>query len=196
MSNGPDKSLIDIYLAEYEKLKDEQVARIGFRDNLIYATLIAVGSILSFALSTTTRSEVVLVIPLATVALGWTYLINDEKISALGHYVRTDLTERIGSIVPAPAGDIFGWERKSSGDKSRLWRKIVQFVVNEALFVLSGLVAVTTYLVTAQVIPALFWVVVIMEMVFLAVLAVEIAVYAEFKKLPDGLSSSQPPFTR
>ena len=33
------KTLIDVYLLEFQKLKDEQIARIGFRDNLIYVTL-------------------------------------------------------------------------------------------------------------------------------------------------------------
>jgi len=182
MSNDEKKSLVDIHLAEYQKLKDEQVARIGFRDNLTYATLIAVGGILSFALSNTARSEVVLVLPLATVALGWTYLINDEKISALGRYVRNDLTVRVAAAVSSAADDIFAWERTSSGDKSRLWRKIVQFIVNEALFVGSGVVALTTYLTTTPAISSLYWVVAILELVLLAVLAMEIAVYAEFRK--------------
>jgi len=71
--------LLEIYLAEYQKLKDEQIARIGFRDNLIYATLIAIGGILSYALSNTASNRAVLILPLATVALGWTHLINDEK---------------------------------------------------------------------------------------------------------------------
>ncbi len=47
--------VVDIYLREYEKLKDEQIAQIGFRDNLIYATLVAIGGLLSFALASRAR---------------------------------------------------------------------------------------------------------------------------------------------
>jgi uncharacterized membrane protein len=182
MTNGGSKDVVDIHLAEYQKVKDEQIARIGFRDNLIYATLIAVGGILSYALSNPANSRAVLVLPLATVALGWTYLINDEKISALGRYIRTDLAQRVGGSISVAIEEIFGWERTTSRDKGRLGRKIVQFVVNEALFVGSGLVALSTYLTTEPNIPGLFWIVAIVELVFLGVLAMEIAVYAEFKK--------------
>ena len=42
-------SRLDVYLQEYDKLKDEQTSRIGFRDNLLYVTLITIGGILSFA---------------------------------------------------------------------------------------------------------------------------------------------------
>jgi hypothetical protein len=190
MSNSTENQQINIHLAEYQKLKDEQIARIGFRDNLIYATLIAVGGILSYALSNPTNSRAVLVLPLATVALGWTYLINDEKISALGRYVRNNLAQRVGGSISVATEEIFGWERITSGDKGRLWRKIVQFVVNEALFVGSGFVALSTYLTTERNIPGLFWIVTLVEMVFLGVLAFAIAVYAEFTKDNDAESSA------
>ena len=34
-------SLLEVHLKEYEKLEDEQISRIGFRDNLICVTIAA-----------------------------------------------------------------------------------------------------------------------------------------------------------
>lgn len=72
--------LLDIHLREFDKLKSEQIARIGFRDNLIYVTIVAVGGILSFALTSLANYNALLLVPWATLILGWTYLVNDEKI--------------------------------------------------------------------------------------------------------------------
>jgi hypothetical protein len=33
------RQMLDVYLQEYGKLKDEQAQRIGFRENLLYVTL-------------------------------------------------------------------------------------------------------------------------------------------------------------
>ena len=40
---------LNIYLQEYDKLKDEQAQRIGFRDNLLYVTLALFWTLLAFA---------------------------------------------------------------------------------------------------------------------------------------------------
>lgn len=76
--------LLDIHLREFDKLKSEQIARIGFRDNLIYVTIVAVGGILSFALTSLANYNALLLVPWATLILGWTYLVNDEKIPPSG----------------------------------------------------------------------------------------------------------------
>ncbi len=43
MNDSLSTNALSIYLEEYSKLKDEQISRIGFRDNLIYVNLTAVG---------------------------------------------------------------------------------------------------------------------------------------------------------
>jgi hypothetical protein len=43
-------TLLNIYLQEYQQLKEEQAQRIGFRDNLLYVTLALFGTVLAFAL--------------------------------------------------------------------------------------------------------------------------------------------------
>jgi hypothetical protein len=45
------QQMLEVYLQEYEKLKDEQTQRIGFRDNLLYVTLGVFGAVISFAVS-------------------------------------------------------------------------------------------------------------------------------------------------
>jgi hypothetical protein len=57
------QQMLEVYLHEYEKLKDEQTQRIGFRDNLLYVTLGLFGTVISFALSNKTNYYALLVLP-------------------------------------------------------------------------------------------------------------------------------------
>ena len=43
--------MLKVWLMEYDKLKVEQIQRIGFRDNLLYTTLGIFGAVVSFAVS-------------------------------------------------------------------------------------------------------------------------------------------------
>ncbi len=36
--------MLDVFLREYDKVKGEQKARIAFRDNLVYVTLVSYGA--------------------------------------------------------------------------------------------------------------------------------------------------------
>jgi hypothetical protein len=74
-----------------ENVKAEQGARVGFRDNLLYVTLTLFGCILAYAISGT-NSLALLILPWVCLIMGWMYLVNDEKISALGWYVRDKLS--------------------------------------------------------------------------------------------------------
>src|SRR6266567_2022291 len=77
----------DRALAEYQQIKSEQVARIGFRDNLMYVTLVAIAATLTITHSAHSRGYLLLV-PAVAFVLGWTYLANDHMITAIGRYVR------------------------------------------------------------------------------------------------------------
>jgi len=90
------KTELDIHLHEYEKCKVEQMVRISFRDNLVYATLAAYGAIVAFAAKD--NHLALLVLPWVSIVLGWGYLVNDEKVSAIGRYIRIDLTNRISTL--------------------------------------------------------------------------------------------------
>jgi hypothetical protein len=79
-------NLLEIYLQEYQTLKAEQTARIGFRDNLLYVTIAVFGGILSFTLANK-NYYALLIVPWVCLILGWTYLVNDEKISAISLWI-------------------------------------------------------------------------------------------------------------
>ncbi|MEU4995938.1 hypothetical protein [Streptomyces sp. NPDC021622] len=146
-----DITVGQLLLAEYQVVKDEQKARIGFRDNLLYVTLAAVAALVA-ATAQTERASMLLALGPVCVVLGWTYLVNDEKISAIGAYVRGDLgprlaelaatDERADSAAPAPPA-AFGWETAHRGDARRRSRKVIQCLVDLVAFCvvpLAGLV--------------------------------------------------------
>ncbi|MFY1704879.1 hypothetical protein ACN28G_24700 [Micromonospora sp. WMMA1923] len=133
-----------LLLAEYAQIKEEQRNRIGFRDNLIYATLASMAAVVAAVLSSQDRANLLLLLPAVTVVLGWTYLVNDEKISAIGRYVRTDLGPRLVALTPdgQPA---FGWEVAHRSDPRRSSRKYLQLAVDLGTFVLPPLAALVVY---------------------------------------------------
>ncbi|ASC69919.1 hypothetical protein XM38_008490 [Halomicronema hongdechloris C2206] len=174
--------LLEVYLQEYQRLKDEQKARIGFRDNLLYVTLGLFGGILSFSLANN-NYYAFLIIPWICLILGWTYLVNDEKITALGRYIRYTLVEKVKEEAGQGEIDsIFGWEIAHRSDNRRHRRKLQQLVVDELTFVVSGIAAIVAFwLLVSQVhwgIQVLCWA----ELVFLIFLGIEIVIYADLAK--------------
>ncbi|MBH5335156.1 hypothetical protein IHE55_10245 [Streptomyces pactum] len=133
-----------ILLAEYACLKEEQKTRIGFRDNLLYFTLAAATAVVAVAVQSG-QSRVLLSIPAICLILGWTYLVNDEKISAIGCYVRDQLGPRLGELASAQ-DTVFGWEVYHRNVAGRSTRKRLQTAVD--LF---------TYLGLPMVCAAAFW---------------------------------------
>lgn len=141
-----DEQLLSIFLVEYSALKSEQNARIGFRDNLLYVTLGLFGGIMSFALTNEDGAIALLVIPWVCLVLGWTYIVNDEKISSSGDYIRTVLSKQIAKhIDPSSDVDFFGWERFHKIDARRIDRKRKQLLVDQMAFVLSGIIAISLF---------------------------------------------------
>ena len=137
---------IDILIEGYKTLKSEQQARIGFRDNLLYVTLGATGGILAFALSKDGPNAALLAIPWLTLVLGWTYIVNDEKVSAIGRYIRDSLEPELRKLTDAPQ-ILFAWETVHRTDQYRRERKAVQFSIDLLTFAGSGLAAIVLYLV-------------------------------------------------
>ncbi|MGA5821995.1 hypothetical protein ACPC54_29530 [Kitasatospora sp. NPDC094028] len=133
-----------ILLAEYDCLKEEQKTRIGFRDNLLYFTLAAATAVVAVAVQSG-QSRLLLSVPAICLILGWTYLVNDEKISAIGCYVRDRLGPRLGELTSA-RGPVFGWEVYHRTVAGRTLRKRLQTAVD--LF---------TFLVLPMVCTAAFW---------------------------------------
>ena len=178
------EQILSIYLQEYDKLKDEQIQRIGFRDALIYTTLGAFGALLSFVVTNNLNYHALLVAPWICVILGWTYLVNDDKISAIGRYIREDLNNKISSIIDNEnqRSEMLSWETFHRSDDKRKRRKIEQFIIDQITFVFSGLTALVYFwrafeckTLTVEIICGL-------ELFLLLVLAIEIWIYADFTK--------------
>jgi hypothetical protein len=154
----------DVALAEYAQIKAEQVARLGTRDNLIYAALVVIGGTVTVAHSGSRAW--LLLIPAAVFVLGWTYLANDHMISAIGRYFREH---------PALPG--LGWESEHPADNRRTSRKLMQLAVDLVTFCGSGLTALVIFWSSPgpEVLPLLASAV---EAVALVVLAVQFIGYA------------------
>jgi hypothetical protein len=133
----------DMALAEYQQIKAEQVARIGFRDNLMYVSLVAIAGTLTITHSAHSRGYLLLV-PAVTFTLGWTYLANDQMITAIGLYVRGH-----------QALAAMRWEADDPADRRRASRKAIQLAVDLATFCGSALAALTAFWLAPAPQPAL-----------------------------------------
>ncbi|MEV7118650.1 hypothetical protein [Kitasatospora griseola] len=116
MTSTDDVTESKILLAEYDCLKEEQKTRIGFRDNLLYCTLAAATAVVTVTVQSG-QSRLLLSVPAICLVLGWTYLVNDEKISAIGCYVHDRLGPRLGELASAH-GTVFGWPGSSCAVRS------------------------------------------------------------------------------
>ncbi len=182
MAQLEKNEILDIYLHEYDKVKDEQTQRIGFRDNMIYVNLVTIGAVASFGLTNPDRLYVFLLVPWICMVLGWTYLVNDQKISALGQYIRLDLEERLRPLAGAQEGELFGWEVTHRSDERRMERKVFKLIIDLIAFCLIGFAAVGLFVFQTPN-RATFWSgVCIVEVILLVVLAYQIVVYADLKK--------------
>ena len=177
------KSILDVYLQEYEKLKEEQAQRIGFRDNLLYVTLGVFGAVVSFAVANKANYYALLVIPWVSLILGWTYVVNDEKISAIGRYIRLTLSEKIKEQTGNTDDEsIFGWEIAHRSDNRRQRRKIEQLIIDEITFVFSGVLALFAFWLLVSRPPVLVNILGVIEVILLVILGVEIFIYADLAK--------------
>lgn len=155
----------EMALAEYKQIKAEQVARINTRDNLIYVTLVAIAGGLAVPHAAHSRGYLLLV-PAAAFVLGWTYLANDNMITAIGRYVREH---------PVLA---MGWEHDHAADTRRASRKAIQLAVDLATFCGSAVVALATFWLALPQPPALV-AASIAEALATGVLAWQFAAYSE-----------------
>lgn len=176
-------AVLEVFLKEYEQLKAEQIQRIGFRDNILYLTLGVFGAVVTFAVASPSHHYALLVIPWVCLILGWNYVVNDEKISAIGRYIRYKLVDKVKEHTGYDDLEtLFGWEIAHRDDSHRKRRKIQQLIVDEITFVVSGLIAIGAFWCVVPNPPLggkiLSWV----ELVLLVVLGVETFIYADLGK--------------
>ncbi|MFD5093315.1 hypothetical protein ACFWMR_22115 [Amycolatopsis thailandensis] len=131
-----------ILLAEYEALKAEQTSRIVLRDRLMYAALAALTATLALVVqSTGRRPYLLLLLPLVCVVLGWTYFVNDQKISAIGRYLGRQLAPSLVASTQC-AGQLLTWESVHRRDPLRRLDKSMQLLVDLLMFAVPALVSV------------------------------------------------------
>jgi hypothetical protein len=131
---------LDVLRDELKLLKDEQRDRIRARDNLIYSLIVAIAAVAGgtkFA-----GPAVALLLPPVALALGWTYLVNDQKVTAIGRYLRTDLAPRLNALVGA---EVLRWETAHRSDDRRRQRKGIQLGVDLTVFVVPAAAAIAWY---------------------------------------------------
>jgi len=142
-----------VLLDEYRVLKSEQVSRIGFRDNLLYVAVGALGGVASVALGGIGSGngpmyEVFLLGPWVTTILGWTYLNNDRKITDIRRYIDGPWRREMEKTLP-PGRAPMQWEidhRRGAGHDTR---KSFQLMIDLVTFVFSGAVALVAYFLKA-----------------------------------------------
>ncbi|MFG1620193.1 hypothetical protein ACGFI3_46230 [Nonomuraea wenchangensis] len=173
-----EERAVTVLLSEYDALKAEQRARIGIRDQLLYAVLTAAAAIAAVT-ATAARLELLLVLPLAGIVLGWTHLHNDHMITEIGRYVRTRLGPRLHALVD-DATDIpmFEWETDRGSDPRRRSRTWLQLAVTLAAFCVPPLAALIIVWAAGPHTPAVL-AVSVLEAAALTVLAGQITRYAD-----------------
>jgi len=168
-----------LMMLEYEHIKQEQRLRIGIRDNLLYASLASMVAVIATSAAANDRAFL-LSLPPVSVILGWTYLVNDEKISAIGRYVRTDLGPRLTALTDEGVPP-FGWETAHRSDPRRVTRKYGQLTVDLLTFCLLPAIALCAFWLSVADAPLLV-LVSLVELGALLALGVQIILYADLQR--------------
>lgn len=138
---------LDLMLAEYANLKDEQRDRITERNRLPYATIGSAAGVLA-ATFTAHQGALLLLLPPVAIILGWNYLVNDDRVSALGNYIRDELAPRMAALVGDSAPPLFGWETIHRADDRRDERKVGWLAVDLLTFAAAPAAAIFAALAT------------------------------------------------
>lgn len=172
-----DKLKIETIKLEYASLKAEQLKRIEHRDHIVYLQLVVVGLLLGL-IAEVGLDIVVYAIPFSCIALGWLYLVNDQKVSAIGKYIRHDLSNAIERYLEK-GSNVFGWEVGHRSDERRFQRKLLQFFIDIFVFIAPGVVAILLAYLNHD--TKLEKIVLSIEFAFLLILFFQILAYADFK---------------
>jgi len=134
---------LNFYIVEFERLKHEQLKRIEFRDHMIYLTLIAIGTVFAFCLEKPEFNFAFLVLPFFCIIMGWTYYVNDRKVSAISDYINNKLIPKIAAITDQPITD--NWEIIRKNEPDRIFRKWFQLLIDVSLFCASSVISIVAY---------------------------------------------------
>ncbi|MTE13672.1 hypothetical protein [Nocardia aurantiaca] len=112
---------------ERAALKSEQLERIKQRDTFLNLNIVALGVVMAVALPGQRPAGIWLVVPWITAILGWAYLSNDDKVSAIARHLRLQVR---------PADVASAWETSNKG----LLRPRIRWIADVATFLLSYIV--------------------------------------------------------
>ncbi|MET8830821.1 hypothetical protein ABZX40_35275 [Streptomyces sp. NPDC004610] len=169
MAATDDVTESKLLLAEYDRIKEEQKTRIGFRDNLLYFTLAASVAVLTITIQSN-QARILLAVPVICLVLGWTYLANDEKISAVGSYIRDQLGPRLAELSGAH-GTVFGWEEYHRVGRGRTSRKRLQTAVDLFTYLALPMICMTAFWCSGPPVQPLLVIASLAQTLALAVLA-------------------------
>ena len=176
-------NLLNFRFREYEKLKEEQIKRIEFRDHMIYLTLGVSGTVFSIALEKPALGIAYLVLPFVCTILGWTYLVNDEKISSIASYIRSCLIPHFKNL-DSDSDEIFdlSWETFLRKDRYRNQRKWTQLVVDLSTFCLTSTVSIVAFYEYYESVRWFHILISAIEIAFLVFLSLQFIRYAELSR--------------
>jgi len=186
------ESQLSVILEEYGSLKREQSDRIRYRDNLLYTAIGAVGGICSVALGgfggrAGEVPEAFLLVPWVTTILGWTYIQNDQKVTAIRQYIENVLAPQIKELIGTERMPL-GWEVYHRADPHRSQRKAIQLAIDLGTFVFSAvgalLACAASYVAASKPIPAPVLVLIGVELVIVVILAVQFVAYSNIASRP------------
>jgi hypothetical protein len=135
-------------LLEFEKLKDEQIGRLTYRDTLFYFTMTIIGGALAIACSDKDKqaSEILLALPFAVFIGGVAHITCDRRIDDIGTYVHDRLSVAVANKVGLLPSQVFTWEEYFRSAPLHWCRKILQLFSNLILYSGSGMAILLYYL--------------------------------------------------
>ncbi|MES2458471.1 MAG: hypothetical protein V4594_23150 [Bacteroidota bacterium] len=130
----------EFYLEQFKVLKTEELTRIGFRDNMIYISLVAIGTVFAFCLQKPEYDFGLLVLPFFCIIMGWTYFNNDKKVNTIGAYLNKHLIP-----ILKDNDEVCSWGEFRKLEVDRIERKSIQLGVDISLFCLSSSVSIFAF---------------------------------------------------
>lgn len=123
---------------DFSELKSEQIERIKQRDSFVNLSIVSVGVMVSATFSgDTIRYPILLAVPWVSIAFGWSFILNDVKISRLALYF---------SQVSSGSRDEEDWENWRARQRSTwLENPVIGAFVQFLTFFCPGVAAIIVY---------------------------------------------------
>lgn len=139
--------MTDVFVAEFQKLKDEQISRIAHRDRLFHLTLILLGGGLAIAYQNRGGAMLLLLLlPAVSYIAGMSHLACNRRISAIGTFLQSVLGPKIAQTEKLQENEVFLWEAFVRNDPHRpghIWSEEFTFFL---LYVASGAGSIGLYI--------------------------------------------------